>query len=90
MYYILPRLMHEDRPMTLDNSTLKDPSMAFALCHSVTPPNDRAILERMATVELGLMGFSNLIRVNLILLSFPPLFYVSSLLANLFILLQSS
>lgn len=81
-FCVFPRLMYEDRPMTLDDFALRNPSVAHALAHSLTMPNDRAILNQLSTLEVRLMGFQYLIGVIIILLFFFPLSFPSSNFQN--------
>lgn len=68
--------------MTLDDFALRNPSVAHALAHSLTTPNDRAILNQLSTLEVRLMGFQYLIGVIIILLFFFPLSFPSSNFQN--------
>lgn len=54
---MFPCLLTKDRHMTMDDSALKSAGVAYALAHSITLLTDRAILERVDTIELGLMSF---------------------------------
>lgn len=70
MLHVFPCHFHEDRSMTIDDSTLKDVGVAYAITKSITPSADRAILERLGTPELGLIGYYCLVAVNFFILLF--------------------
>lgn len=68
LFCMFLHLLHEDRPVTLDDSALKDAWVAYAIAQSVTPPVDMAILECLGTPELGLMGNQCLVIVSFFIL----------------------
>ena len=61
---IEPRLPDQDRLMTVENSALRTPEVAYALATSLISPKDQELLNRMDSSELVGKGYHGLIRVK--------------------------
>ena len=63
IFVVEPRLPSQDRPMTVEDSALRTPEVAYALATSLTSPKDQGLLNRLSSSELVYMGSRHLIGV---------------------------
>ena len=70
IFAVEPRLVSEDRPMTVEDSALRTPAVAYALATSLTSPMDQGLLNRLSSSELVDMGSHHLIGVQALLSAF--------------------
>lgn len=52
LFVMEPKLCFQDRHMTIEDSALKEPEVAYALAFILLSPKDQEILNRVDTSEL--------------------------------------